>query len=77
MKRILSIIAALAICTQPVLAGESNKALRQKLDQAKQEKISAMSTHQLEAELMKEVKRDNMSEKPVPAGRPAKLAAQK
>ena len=41
MKRILSIIAALTICAQPVLAGESNKALRQKLTQAKQEKTSA------------------------------------
>ena len=72
MKRILSIVTALTLLAAPVLAGES-KTLRQKLDQARQVKTEALASHQLEAELMKEVKR----EKQAPAVKPAKLAAQK
>jgi len=75
MRKLITLMAALTWLAAPALAGEDGKVLRQKLIQAKQEKAAAMASHQLEAELMRDVKRSKKSEKPAVV--PARVASKK
>jgi len=68
MKKLMMTIAVVALLSTPVLAGPPTGVdsgatvarLRQKLTELKKEKARALSTHVLEAELMKEVKRGSL-----------------
>jgi hypothetical protein len=78
MKRLILIVAALALTIQPALAGPpasgAAKNRKEKLVELKKEKSAAMASHALEAELMKEVRRDVRSGKSIPAGKDSRLA---
>ena len=69
MKKLMLILALVMFLAPPTLAGtpEGKQSqgtagqLRQKLDALKKEKAAALSTHLLEAELMKKQKRGSQS----------------
>lgn len=78
MKKLILIVATLALTVQPVLAGSPAGAevsqRKQKLTELKKEKNAAMASHALEAALMKELRRDGRTEQSATAAQDSRLA---